>query len=77
MMLYAILGCSLFSEIAPESFSRFDRALAALFRIAADDTWVEGVDVLDESGAVNWAIVGYVFSFVLIVNWTLLQVSDI
>ena len=47
MMLYAILGCSLFSEMAPESFSRFDRALAALFRIAADDTWVEGVDVLD------------------------------
>jgi len=76
MMLYAILGCSLFSEVAPESFSRFDRAMAALFRIAAGDTWIEGVDVLDESGAVNWAIGGYVFSFVLIVNWTLLQVSD-
>jgi voltage-gated sodium channel len=76
MMLYAILGCSLFSDIAPDSFSRFDRAMAALFRIAAGDTWVEGVDVLTESGAVHWAVGIYVFSFTLVVNWTLLQVSD-
>ena len=76
LMIYAILGVSLFAEKAPGTFGKFDRSVSTLFRIAGGDTWVDGMDVLDaESGTVNWAVGVYVFSFILIVNWTLLQVS--
>jgi hypothetical protein len=34
------------------------------------------MDVLDkELGLVDWGIGAFVFSFILVVNWTLLQVS--
>jgi hypothetical protein len=76
LMIYAICGVGLFEESAPTSFAKFDRAVCALLRIAAGETWVDGMDVIDaESGAVNWLIGGYIFSFILLVNWTLLQVS--
>jgi hypothetical protein len=76
LMIYAIVGVGLLEESAPTSFAKFDRAVCALLRIAAGETWVDGMDVIDaESGAVNWLIGGYIFSFILLVNWTLLQVS--
>ena len=43
-----------------------------LFRIAAGETWVDGIDVTDEDGNVNWSLGGYILSFIAIVNWTLL-----
>jgi hypothetical protein len=73
--LYAILGVNIFAKTAPDTFGKFDRAVSTLFRIAGGDTWVDGMDVLNAEGSVNWAVGGYVFSFILIVNWTLLQVS--
>jgi len=76
LMLYAIIGVSFFEERAPESFGKLDRAVASLFRIAGGDTWIDNMDVLDkESGLVDWGIGAFVFSFILVVNWTLLQVS--
>jgi len=39
------------------------------------ETWIDGIDITDEHGNVNWALGAYVMSFTIIVNWTLLQVS--
>jgi hypothetical protein len=69
LMIYAILGVSLFAGTAPDKFGKFDRSVTTLFRIAGGDTWVDGMEESD------WVVAGYVFSFIVIVNWTLLQVS--
>ena len=45
----------------------------ALTRAAASETWVSGIPVVDESGDVDWGTGAFVLSFVLVVNWTLLQ----
>ena len=58
-----------------QDFGTFSRAIVTLFRIAAGETWIEGVPVLDEDGIVNWGVGVYIMSFTIIVNWTLLQVS--
>ena len=46
-----------------------------MFRIAAGETWIEGVDVLNDDGSLHWGAGLFVTSFVIVVNWTLLQVS--
>jgi hypothetical protein len=42
---------------------------------SAGETWIDGVDITDEHGNINWALGAYVMSFTIVVNWTLLQVS--
>jgi len=66
---------SLFGDQSSLAFGELDRAIATLFRIAAGETWVPDMPVYDEkSGLVDWAVGCYVFSFVILVNWTLIQV---
>jgi len=36
---------------------------------------IEGIPVVDASGGVDWGTGAFVLSFVLVVNWTLLQVT--
>jgi hypothetical protein len=42
---------------------------------SSGETWIDGVDVTDEHGNINWALGAYVMIFTVLVNWTLLQVS--
>jgi hypothetical protein len=65
----AILGVNFFSTVAPQSFLKFYRAFVCMFRIAAGETWVDELPVINEGGDLNL----FLFSFVLVVNWTLLQ----
>jgi hypothetical protein len=46
-----------------------------MFRIAAGETWVEGSPIIMHDGTVDWPTAVFVMSFVIVVNWTLLQVS--
>ena len=73
--LYAIVGVAFFSERSPDDFGNLSRGLVAMFRIAAGETWIEGVPMLRDDDSVDWATGVFVMSFVIIVNWTLLQVS--
>jgi len=75
LALYAILGVTLFSDMAPHAFGNLSLAIIELFRIAAGETWISEVPEADEEGNVNWGVGLYVMSFILICNWTLLQVS--
>ncbi len=69
----AILGVNFYAMDAPQSFLKFDRAFVCMFRIAAGETWVDELPVVNENGDLNIAFASFLFSFVLIVNWTLLQ----
>ena len=73
--LYAIVGVAFFDERSPEDFGNLSRGLVSMFRIAAGETWIEGVPILQDDASVDWATGLFVMSFVITVNWTLLQVS--
>jgi hypothetical protein len=70
----AILGVNFFSLSAPDEFLKFDRAFVCMFRIAAGETWIDDMPVVGDDGVLNFSIAIFIFSFILIVNWTLLQV---
>ena len=46
-----------------------------VFMITAGETRIESLPYVDESGWVQWGPTVYVMSYILIVNWVLLQVS--
>jgi hypothetical protein len=71
----AILGVNFFSATAPQSFLKFDRAFVCMFRVAAGETWVDELSIVNEGGDLNLSFAVFLFSFVLVVNWTLLQAS--
>jgi hypothetical protein len=52
-----------------------ERSIISMFRIAAGETWVEGSPIIAINGTVDWPTAVFVMSFVIVVNWTLLQVS--
>ena len=73
--LYSIIGVTFYDKSAPEDFGNLSRALITMFRIAAGETWIEHQPVLRDDGTVDWATAGFIISYVLVINWTLLQVS--
>ena len=73
--LYSIIGVTFYDKSAPEDFGNLSRALITMFRIAAGETWIEHQPVLRGDGTVDWATAGFIISYVLVINWTLLQVS--
>jgi Ca2+-binding EF-hand superfamily protein len=73
--IYAIIGVSFFRDTAPDDFISFDRSFLALFRVIAGETWIDSLDRITEDGKLNGPAVVFIFSFIVIVNWTLLQVS--
>jgi hypothetical protein len=71
----AILGVSLFADIAPGQFGKFNRAFVTLFRIAAGDTWIDPLPTLGPDGDLEWKPALFVCSFIVISVWVVLQVS--
>ena len=69
------MGVTLFREAAPASFGNFVRGLSVMFRLTAGDTWVDGLDEFDENGGPNYDASFFVYSYIVIVVWILLQVS--
>jgi voltage-gated sodium channel len=73
--LYAIIGVTFYSLESPEGFGNLERSIISMFRIAAGETWVDGSPIVRDDGTVDWPTAAFVMSFVIVVNWTLLQVS--
>mmetsp|Transcript_52972 Transcript_52972/g.139581 ORF Transcript_52972/g.139581 Transcript_52972/m.139581 type:complete len:651 (-) Transcript_52972:1867-3819(-) len=69
------MGVSFFGPEYPDDFMVFDRAFLALFRITAGDTWVPSLPVRFDNGSLNWRGASFVISYIMIVNWIILQVS--
>jgi voltage-gated sodium channel len=72
--IYAIFGVEFYDLEAPDDFGTLGRAMLTLFRIAAGETWVEGIPLLKSTGHVDWVFAFYIMSYILVVNWVLLQV---
>ncbi len=64
-----------FSDSAPDEFGALDRAMVSLFRLPAGDAWVEALPSTGGGGAVDYGVVAYLTSFILVVNWTLLPIT--
>ncbi len=62
---------ALFKELVPASFDRFNLAFISLFRIAAGETWFEGLPLVDEAGELHWKAAIYVCSCLIIHVWVL------
>jgi hypothetical protein len=71
----AILGVSLFADIAPDQFGWFNRAFVTLFSIAAGDTWIDALPTLGPDGDLQWKPALFVCSFIVCSVWVVLQVS--
>ena len=71
----AILGTTVFGNDAPNDFGRFDQAVVTLFRVTAGLGWIDQVlPIKFGDGYVNWKVAMYVMSYIIVTNWTLLQV---
>ena len=75
LALFSIMGTSFFADEAPEQFGNMTRSLLTLMRVAGGDTWVEGIPILLENGEVNMMPAAFIFIYIIVVCWTLLQVS--
>jgi hypothetical protein len=70
------MGVSIFREVAPTCFGSFDRALSSMIRLTAGETWLDELVLLDnETGVLNYGTALFVYSYILIAVWILLQVS--
>jgi hypothetical protein len=69
------MGVTLFRETAPDNFDNFFRALSTMFRLTAGETWVDGLAATDEQGNPYYGTAIFIYSYIVIVVWILLQVS--
>ena len=70
------MGVSIFRDVAPKCFGSFDRALSSMVRLTAGETWLDELVLLDtDTGELYYGTALFVFSYIVVVVWILLQVS--
>lgn len=72
--IYAIIGVEYFADTAPLSFATFSRAVYTLFGVVAFQKWTDDIAAFDDDNSINYGPVVYIYSYVIIVVWVLLQV---
>jgi hypothetical protein len=70
----AIMGVSTFSDSTTGEFDRFENAFVTMFRLTTDGGWPEAAPPLSEDGKVNWKGAAFAMSYIVVVNWVVLQV---
>lgn len=73
--IYALIGVSFFSERAPQIFGTFAQAIIVLFQLTAGNAWIGELPAYNDDGHLDPGVVTYLVSYIVIVNWTLLQVT--
>ena len=71
----SILGATLFADASPNNFGRFDQSLVTMFRITAGMGWAETLPAANPDGSLNYGGILFISSYILVVNWILLQVG--
>ena len=74
VMMFATIGVDAWREEAPEDFGDFFRAIWALFSVLTFEDWPSLLHPFPESGKVRYDVVLYVYAYVGIINYILLQV---
>ena len=67
------MGVSAFGLQAPDDFGRFEQAFVTMFRLTTDGQWPVSIPSYDEYGRVNWRCAAFMMSYIVIVNWVVLQ----
>ena len=70
----SIMGVSLFADASPLGFGQFEKAFVTMFRLTTDGLWPESVPAYTEEGEVSWKCAAFMMSYVVVVNWVVLQV---
>jgi len=73
--IYSVMGVSLFSDDSYQDFGRFTNAFVTMFHLTSEGTWPPNVPAYREDGEPNWDVSAFSMSYVLVVNWVILQVS--
>ena len=68
------MGVSIFGADSWASFGRFDLAFVTMFRLTTDGQWPESVQAYTEDGGLNWKCSLFMMSYIVVVNWVVLQV---
>ena len=69
----AIIGVSLFGLQSPLEFGRFEQAFVTMFHLTTDGQWPSSISQYDEDGGINWMCASFMMSYIVIVNWVVLQ----
>ena len=69
------MGVIMFGEEDGAEFGVFDRAFVTLFQITCGMTWVQYIPMIQSDGTINGTLTTYIISFVIIINWVILQVT--
>jgi hypothetical protein len=70
----AIMGVSVFGVQAPDDFGRFEQAFVTMFRLTTDGQWPLSIPSYEDDGGVNWRCAAFMMSYIVVVNWVVLQV---
>ena len=73
--IYALIGVNFFGKREPHLFGTFASAIMVMFQITAGESWIADMPATKDDGQLDGPVIAYVCSYIVIVNWTLLQVS--
>ena len=68
------MGVSTFGNSGTGEFDRFDQAFVTMFQLTTDGGWPEAAPPQSEDGSVNWRGAAFCVSYIIVVNWVVLQV---
>jgi hypothetical protein len=69
------MGVIMFGEEDGAEFGVFDRAFITLFQITCGMTWVQYIPTIEANGTTNGTMAVYIISYVILINWVILQVT--
>ncbi len=65
----------MFGEEDGDEFGVFDRAFVTLFQISCGMTWAQYIPMIESNGTTNGSLALYIISFVILINWVILQIT--
>jgi hypothetical protein len=65
----------MFGEEDEAEFGVFDRAFITLFQISCGMTWPQYIPMIEANGTTDGRMAVYIISFVILINWVILQIT--
>ncbi len=71
----AVMGVILFGEEDEAEFGVFTRAFLTLFQISCGMTWPQYIPMIDSNGNTHSTVAIYIMTFVILIDWVILQIT--
>ena len=69
------MGVIMFGEEDEAEFGVFARAFITLFQISCGMTWPQYIPMIDSNGHTNSTVAIYIMTFVILIDWVILQIT--